>query len=294
MSTVDIMLPYYGDVSLMKMAVQSVLWQTNPDWRLTVVDDGYPDESIAPWFASIGDDRVRYFRNEQNLGANGNYRKCLTLIEHELAVIMGADDVMLPNYVDWLQRADAAYPKADIFQPGVNVVDERGAAANGLVERAKRFYAPGGTGMRTLTGEDLAVSLLRGDWLYFPSLAWRSERMLSTGFREGLDVVQDLALVLDIAKAGGTLVVDDEVVFHYRRHSASDSSWRALEGTRFIEERRFFLDMAREMRELGWERAARVAQLHLSSRGNAATVLVRAARARNWKGVANLARHVAS
>ena len=51
---------------------------------------------------------------------------------------------------------------------------------------------------------------------------------------------------------------------------------------------------AREMRELGWERAARVARLHVSSRGNAATVLVRAARARNWKGLASLARHVAS
>ena len=294
MSTVDIMLPYYGDVGLMKLAVQSVMWQTDQDWRLTVIDDGYPDESVAPWFAALGDHRVRYLRNEHNLGANGNYRKCLTLVEHELAVIMGADDVMLPNYVDWLRRADAAFPQADIFQPGVVVVDERGAAANGLVERAKRFYAPGGTGMRTLTGEALAVSVLRGDWLYFPSLAWRSGRMLSTGFREHLDVVQDLALVLDIAKAGGTLVVDDEVVFHYRRHSASDSSWRALEGTRFEEEHRFLLDVAGEMRDLGWRRAARVARLHVSSRGNAATVLVRAALARNWKGVASLARRVAT
>ena len=43
--TVDILFPYYGDVSMMKQAVLSIVRQTNPDWRLIVVDDGYPDES---------------------------------------------------------------------------------------------------------------------------------------------------------------------------------------------------------------------------------------------------------
>ena len=41
-STADILFPYYGDVAMMKQAVLSVVGQTNPDWRLIVVDDGYP------------------------------------------------------------------------------------------------------------------------------------------------------------------------------------------------------------------------------------------------------------
>jgi len=40
MTTIDIMLPYYGDVALMQNAVRSVIAQSDPDWRLTVVDDG--------------------------------------------------------------------------------------------------------------------------------------------------------------------------------------------------------------------------------------------------------------
>ena len=47
--TVDILFPYYGDVAMMKQAVLSVVGQTNPDWRLIVVDDGYPDDSIPGW-----------------------------------------------------------------------------------------------------------------------------------------------------------------------------------------------------------------------------------------------------
>ncbi len=38
--------------------------QTNPDWRLIVVDDGYPDDSIPGWFESLKDERITYMRNE--------------------------------------------------------------------------------------------------------------------------------------------------------------------------------------------------------------------------------------
>mgnify|MGYP000996259653 FL=1 len=290
--TVDILFPFYGDVAMMKEAVRSVLRQSNPDWRLIVVDDGYPDDSIPGWFDSLGDTRVTYMRNETNLGANGNYRKCLTFVENPLVQVMGADDVMLPNYVEWLVRAARRCPEASIFQPGVFVIDEHGAPSHTMVERVKGFYMPPRRVPQLLRGEALAVSILRGDWLYFPSLAWRAETILGIGFREGYDVVQDVALVCDVAMQGGGLLYDPTAAFLYRRHSGSDSSWRALEGTRFGEERRFFLQMAAEMDQLGWGRAARVARLHISSRLHAGSLLPRAALARNWAGVRNLGRHV--
>lgn len=290
--TVDILFPFYGDVAMMKEAVRSVLRQTDPDWRLIVVDDGYPDDSIPGWFGSLGDSRVTYMRNETNLGANGNYRKCLTFVENPLVQVMGADDVMLPNYVQWLVRAARRCPEASIFQPGVFVIDEHGAPSRTMVERVKGFYMPPRRVPQLLRGEALAVSILRGDWLYFPSLAWRAETILGIGFREGYDVVQDVALVCDVAMQGGGLLYDPTAAFLYRRHSGSDSSWRALEGTRFGEERRFFLQMADEMGRLGWNRAARVARFHISSRLHAGSLLPRAALARNWAGVRNLGRHV--
>lgn len=290
--TVDVLFPYYGDVELMKLAVRSVLRQDYTDFRLVVIDDGYPDDSIPGWFASLNDDRVSYERNEQNLGANGNYRKCLERIENDLTVVMGADDVMLPNYLSWLVARAEEHPEAQIFQPGCFVIDEHGAPSNTLVERVKAVYRPKGSGVRVLNGEKLAVSLLRGDWLYFPSLGWRSEAMLKHNFRPEYNVVQDLALVLDITMNGGSLLLDDVAAFQYRRHSGSDSSWRALEGTRFGEERAFFLQMAKEMDALGWKHAARVARLHTSSRLHAATLLPKAAAKKNWKGVQNLGAHL--
>ena len=288
---VDVLLPYYGPVDLMQEAVRSVLAQRYRDWVLTVVDDGYPEPGIADWFAGLDDERIRYHRNPRNLGANGNYRRALGFVTCEHVVVMGADDVMLPDYLDTVVGALEARPEAAFVQPGVEVVDEHGQPATGLVDRAKALYAPRGSGLRVLTGEALAASLLRGNWLYFPSICWRAQVIGRIGFREGLDVVQDLALALDVAADGGGLAVDDTVCFRYRRHRGSDSSWRALEGSRFTEERAFFLQTATDMQRLGWPRAARAARLHASSRLNAASLLPRALQHRRWSGARTLARH---
>jgi len=297
--TVDVLFPYYGDVAMMKQAVESVLAQTSSDWALTVIDDGYPDDSIPGYFGALAaqDGRITYLRNEENLGANGNYRKALTFVRHELAVVMGADDLMLSNYIETVVAAHRQFPSAQIIQPGVEVIDERNQPSMGLIDRVKRVYAPrvrGSGGHRLLSGEPLAISLMRGNWLYFPSICWKSDALVSTNFREGLNVVQDLALALDMIKAGGSLVVDSRVCFQYRRHRESDSSWRALEGTRFIEEREFFIEMADEFEAIGWRRAARTARLHLSSRLNAATLLPKAWRTKQHQGVHNLREHVLS
>ena len=87
-----------------------------------------------------------------------------------------------------------------------------------------------------LRGEAMATSLYRGNWTYFPSLLWRTDAVRAVGFREGLDVVLDLALLVDLAFAGEALAYDPRVLFRYRRHDASVSSVQAVDGRRFAEE----------------------------------------------------------
>jgi len=290
--TVDVLFPYYGDVALMKQAVASVLGQSDPDLRLVVVDDGYPDPEVEPWFRALDDPRVEYHRNPENLGANGNYRKALTYVRNELVVVMGADDIMLPNYTAWLKAQAASCPEAAVFQPGVVVIDERGAVSAGLIDQAKGWLRPAGQGVRLGRGEAVAASLLRGNWFYFPALGWRAEAITAVGFRQGYDIVQDLILVLDIVRRGGAFLLDDTLAFCSRRHSGSDSSQRALSGTRFTEESQAFRRLADAMDAIGWHHAARVARRHVFSRLNAATLLPRAALKGQWAGVGTLARHV--
>jgi GT2 family glycosyltransferase len=292
MTTLDILMPYYGDVAMMQTAVRSVLAQDDPRWRLTVVDDGRAD-GVPEWFAGIDDDRVRYLRNEHNLGVTGNFNRCLDLVEDELVVVFGCDDVLLPNYVRTVLGVHADVPDAAVVQPGVVVIDGEGRPTRTLADSAKRgLYAPRFTGRCALAGEQLAVSLLRGDWLYFPSLCWSTEAIGQLRFRADLGVIQDLAFLLDVARAGGKLVADDSVCFHYRRHLASESSATATQGSRFAEAGRFFDQAAQDMARQGWPKAARVARLHLSSRLFALTMLPAALRQPGRPAVAALTNHV--
>lgn len=289
---IDVMLPYYGDVDQMKLAAQSVMNQQNQDWRLIVIDDGYPHPEPERWFSTITDPRVTYMKNEQNLGANGNYRKALTLVEAPYVVIMGADDVMLPNYLDVVAAAFADYPSADVVQPGVQVIDEKGIACTPLVDAVKKFYAPKAKVRTELQGEVMATSLVRADWAYFPSLAWRTETVKRIGFTEGLDVVQDLALLLDIAAEGGSMIVDPTLSFLYRRHSASDSSVRALDGRRFDEEKKFFELQAKRFKALGWKKASLAAAFHTTSRLNAGSLMLKAIAQGKFDSLPRLAQHI--
>jgi len=290
--TLDIMMPFYGRFDHFREAVESVINQTSPDWRLTIIDDVYPDSAPGEWAESLDDDRITYIRNENNLRPSRNYNKAIGLTRTEFVQIMGCDDVMLPNYVARMQQLVADFPRADIIQPGVTVIDENGTPSLPLADRVKGWYRFPGSGPREYEGEQLAVSLLRGNWTYFPSLVWRTARLSGTGFRTDLDVVQDLAMLFEIVANGGSLVLDDQVAFNYRRHSTSVSAVTGPDGSKFVQENILFREAEKRSEALGWHRAARTARHHFTSRLNALTELPGAIRARNVVGRRTLAHHI--
>lgn len=286
------MMPFYGSFEHFKIAVESVLAQDDPDWRLTVVDDVYPSLEPGEWLVGLDDPRITYVRNTENLRPSRNYNKCIGLMQSEFSVLMGCDDAMLPNYVRRVKELIAEFPEASIIQPGVAVIDEHGTRSRPLADRVKALYRFSGRGARSYSGERLATSLLRGNWTYFPSLVWRVSELRKRTFRTDLDVVQDLAMLMGIIEGGGSLVLDDEVCFTYRRHSASVSAVTGPDGSKFKQEATLFAETSESCDALGWPRAARAARVHLTSRLNAASELPAAWRSGNRAGREALIDHI--
>lgn len=287
---IQLLMPFYGDVGLFRLAVESVLAQDDPGWKLIIADNRYPGTAHLDVLRELADPRIEYVLNETNLGISGNFQRCTELATSTHAAIIGADDVLLPNYVGRLRKLAAEYPDAWVIQPGVEVIDGDGRISSQLVDRVKRWYRPKQDRV-VLTGEDLAVSLLRGDWTYFPSMLWSVDFLRAHPFRSDLEIVQDLTVKLDVAFDGGSMVVDSLPVFRYRRHRASISSVQAVDGSRFIEERALFEAAANRASALGWARAHRAALRHSSSRLNAFSRLPSALRALDGKGMRLLLQH---
>lgn len=288
---IDIMIPFWGEPHYLYETVQAVLCQTSRHWHLTVVDDCYPDPQVQEYFKDLAHPQVTYVRNEKNLGITGNYARCIELASADLVMLLGCDDVLLPDYVARVLADHRHFPQADIIQPGVQVIDSSGTVSGSLADTVKRLTMPRTRSPRLLSGEDLAASLLRADWLYWPSLTFRREVLTRTPFRPGFPIIQDLALVIDVVVAGGCLLLDPYTCFAYRRHEESASSTALFDGRRFSGERAYFSLAADLVRRNGWSRAARAARWHTTSRAHALALLPTALRRRDTDSARMLASH---
>lgn len=76
--TASFVIPCYNLGHLLAECVDSILSQTYQDFEILIMDDCSPDNA-AEVAATFADPRVRYFRNECNLGHLRNYNKGIAL-----------------------------------------------------------------------------------------------------------------------------------------------------------------------------------------------------------------------
>lgn len=93
---VTVLLSVYNGEDYIKNAIISVLEQTYTDFDLLLMDDGSTDKS-AEIIHSFEDDRIKYIKNEQNMGLTKTLNKGLNLIEGEYIIRMDSDDICYPE-----------------------------------------------------------------------------------------------------------------------------------------------------------------------------------------------------
>ena len=96
---VSIVMPSYNTACYIKESIQSVLAQTYADWELIIVDDCSTDNS-EDVIKSIKDDRIRYFRNEQNSGAAASRNKALREARGKWIAFLDSDDLWHPEKLE--------------------------------------------------------------------------------------------------------------------------------------------------------------------------------------------------
>jgi hypothetical protein len=148
----------------------------------------------------------------------------------------------------------------------VDVIDGEGKVYLPLGDRIKRLLQPRNAGL--YSREKLAASLCHGNWLYFPSILWKTASIKRYEFNDKYKIVEDVIVELELIKDGGQLYFDkDNTTFQYRRFDNSLSSQeKAKGGVRFKEESLAYNHIARVFVEIKWQKAARAARWHITSR----------------------------
>ncbi len=93
---VSVCVPTYNGGEPLRAALASVLGQTWHDFELVVIDDGSTD-ATPDIVASFADPRLRYLRNEHNLGPQGNWNRCLREARGRYVKLLPHDDLLHPD-----------------------------------------------------------------------------------------------------------------------------------------------------------------------------------------------------
>lgn len=101
LAKVSIAIPAYNREDLVQRAIESALAQTHPDIEVVVVDNCSTDRTfeVVQEYARL-DQRVRCFRNDENIGPVRNWMKCLEYSTGEYIKFLFSDDWLEPHAVE--------------------------------------------------------------------------------------------------------------------------------------------------------------------------------------------------
>ena len=112
-------------------AIESCLDQTYKNFELVIVDDASP-EDLKSVVDKFKDDRIKYYRNEKNCGAEhvvDNWNKCLNYAKGEYIICMGDDDKLKSNCLEEYDKLIRLYPKLNVYHAWTEIIDENGDVA---------------------------------------------------------------------------------------------------------------------------------------------------------------------
>ena len=126
MAHISFIMPAYK-AAYLKEAISSILAQTSADWELIVVDDCSPD-NLEKIVAEFNDPRIRYYRNETNLGGKdlvAQWNHSITFATGDWIVLAGDDDMYGSRFAEEVIRLAAKYSDVNLIRSRVEQIGEK-------------------------------------------------------------------------------------------------------------------------------------------------------------------------
>ena len=96
---VSVIIPTYNRNKIVKRAIKSVLFQSYQKFEIIIIDDASIDNT-EEGIKSIGDERIRYFRNKINIGPGASRNKGIDNAKGKWIAFLDSDDFWLPKKLE--------------------------------------------------------------------------------------------------------------------------------------------------------------------------------------------------
>ncbi len=210
MPKVSVLMPVYKtNEAFLRAAIESILNQTFTDFEFLILDD-CPEDDREAIVKSYVDGRIKYIKNERNLGITPSRNKLIGMAEGEYLAVFDHDDISLPTRFEKQVAYLDAHPEC------------------GVVSSNIKTLIRGRTSKNPIENHDIKIALMRSCALMHSASMIRKSVLIENNIRyeERFSPSEDYAL-------WGRLIPYtnfhnlEEVLFHYRDHENNTSHTRA-------------------------------------------------------------------
>lgn len=200
-----------------RLAIRSVLAQSDPDFKLTVSDNSSNDEVQTMVKAEFPS--VHYVRRLPMLPAMQHFNRCVDEVTSDYFCLFHDDDLMGPQYVQEMKRVAAAYPRAIAL--GCNAVIEvfgKPQAAPSFLAR-KDYEA-------IASAQELAAryfSRSQSGIAPFPGYVYNTRLVAAQRFLTDGGKYADVTWLLELARRAFVVWIRQPLMT-YRMHSGNDGN----------------------------------------------------------------------
>ena len=155
---ISVCLPTYNRALYLRETIASMLAQTATDFEL-IVSDNCSTDSTAEVVAAFTDPRIRYVRNDENIGHYRNMDRALALARGAYVCVIHDDDVYAPEFLARESEMLDAHPNVGMVHCAVYVVSpDRRRLRVHRVSRRTRTASGVREFVRYLGGHDVCCS----------------------------------------------------------------------------------------------------------------------------------------
>lgn len=254
MPKVSVCIPSYNHARYIGSSIESVLSQTFSDFELVIVDNCSEDDTEEV-IRGHRDPRIRFSKNERNLGLVRNWNRCLALARGDYVVILPADDLLLPRMLERAVPLLDAHPTVAFTYGSYHLIDENGQIIKTNMQwKEDRIM----TGLDMIRNTLFEVGFARG-----PSVVMRRECYTKLGgFDEKYEFVIDWDLYARLARLYDVGYIAEPVACFRYEHPGGVTARKYLRNPRLAtsEEFRLLEEILRQAPATAeWRQAGRLA-----------------------------------
>ena len=210
----SVTIPTYNAAEYLEQTLKSVLNQgIDVEKMEIIVVDNCSTDNTAEIVKSVGGSRIKLFVNDKNLGAFGNFNRCVEVASGEFIHLLNADDLIKPGFYQKVEEAFAQYPQVHLVCCNADFINEN-SVITGPVPVPTWLAQP---------TNDISEMLYRNPLLTPAVVVKKSAYEQLGGFDIQFKFVGDWEMWARVTYNLGAFCIPD-VLAEYRVHSQSTTS----------------------------------------------------------------------